>query len=668
MNMKQVILSLFGIITLTAVTAQGAGTLTPASTGQLPADILSHDVRVTINNGFARTEVTQQFKNPNDAVMEAMYSFPVPQSASLSECQVLTGETVLNGEVVAKDKAHQIYEEEKNAGGNAAVADKNGYQNFSFSIANIQPQDTVQITFVYYQPLSVDTNVCRYVYPLQEGNTDDSAAEAFWTRNDKPTGQTTVHVELRSAWPVAGIRAPYGTVTTQTADLPNGEADLVYELPEGLAKDFVFYYNLEENLPGRLEVIPYKQADKTGTFMMVLTPGVDLQPITNGSDYIFVLDVSGSMTGDKIDALVDGVTKTIRKMNPQDRFRVILFESSAHDLTHGYLNATPENVETAAKAISGIHACGSTNLFDGLTMALSKLDADRVSSIILVTDGVANTGEVAPKRFASLFKDKDIRVFGFLMGNSANWPLMRTICDASGGFYDAVSNSDDIIGKILLAKSKITSEAMHDVQLSISGVQTKDLTKNCVKKLFRGQQLVLFGRYDKGGRATVTMKTKISGETKTYSCELELPQEDLDNPELERLWALAQIEMHEDMVNQGMEEAKEQQDLTRSLGIAYQLVTDETSMIVLDDSAHAKHGIERRNQERVKAERKAQSAKLAAPVKSYRADANNRHDNGMFTVRAPSIGGGAMDPIALLIFGCTAFVTLCISGSKRDDK
>ena len=661
MKTKHFIITMFTVITTAIV--QAAGTLSPVNSRLKPAEIVSHDVVVTINNGYAQTEVNQQFKNINDTVMEAIYSFPVPQSASLADCQVQIGEQTMNGEVVAKDKAKQVYEEEKNAGRNAAVADKNGYQDFSFKIANLAPQDTARITFTYYQPLPVDTGVCRYQYPQEEGNTDDVGALSFWERNDKPTGKTTVRIILRSAWPVTAVRAPQGNVASEQADLANGTADITYELPEGLAKDFVFYYSLANNLPGRLEVVPFKRNGEDGTFMMVLTPGIDLKPIVNGSDYVFVLDNSGSMCGGKIQTLAKGVSQTIQKMNPNDRFRIVMFNHHADDITRGYISATPENIKKAVDMLGNVTANGGTNLYDGLKTALSKLDDDRVTSMVVVTDGVTNTGEVNPQAFAKLMSRNDIRVFGFLMGNSCNWPLMRTICDVSGGFYEAVSNDDDIIGKIMLAKSKITSEAMHDVKVSVSGIKTYDVTKNCVKKLYRGQQLVMFGRYEGHGEATVTMKTRISGDDKTYTCKMAFPEQDEDNPELERMLAVAQIEMHEDMVNQGLENQSENSDVVRNIGLKYQIVTDETSLIMLTDDAHAKHGIERNNQKRVQEERRAQAQRKTQPVKNYRVDAPRqespapvnspapRHNNGMFQYHAPHIshGGGAMDVWTIVI-------------------
>ena len=286
---------------------------------------------------------------------------------------------------------------------------------------------------------------------------------------------------------------------------------------------------------------------------------------------------------------------------------------------------------------------------------------------------MTNTGEVRPEEFAKLMRQKDIRVFGFLMGNSANWPLMRTICDASGGFYAGVSNSDDIIGQIALAKEKVIYEALHDVKLSLSGVRTFDVNHAGAKKLYRGRQLVAFGRYAAGGEAEFTMTAKISGREETYRCRVRLPDVDEDNPELERLWALDRIELFEDLKNSGVLPADEAEPVIRQLGIDYQLVTDETSMAVLSEEAFRAYGIERRNAVRTAAEHRAQSRRSQEPVKNYRVDIpaagntpldcrSNGGENNLFKLSAPRLGGGAIAPVPALfviVLGVAGCIALC---------
>jgi len=615
---------------------QAAGILTPKGAAQAPIQIKDHHVDVVINNGFARTEVQQTFFNPNNTDLEAIYSFPLPKSASLSEVTIFAGEKEIHGEVLEKKEANQVYEDEKKSGGNTGKAEKNGFQSFDFSVHPVRAQAETRIRFVYYQPLEIDTGIGRYVYPLQDGGTDD-AARGFWDRNEKVEGSLSVRLELKSAWPVADVRAPGLEAAATIQKAADGHYTLSLDQQgTSLNRDFVFYYRLQDNLPGRVEMIPYrKDPNKPGTFMMVVTPGLDLQPIQRGADYTFVLDVSGSMES-KLHTLGRGVAKALQSLKPEDRFRLVTFSDRARDINGGFQNASAENIAAAVKAVESLKTQGGTDLYSGVALGLKDLNADRATSIVLVTDGVANQGIVSPNEFHKLMKQYDVRVFGFLMGNSGNWPLMRTLCNATGGFYAGISNDDDIIGQLMLAKSKITHECLHDAAIKISGVKTFEDTDEMIGKVYRGQQLVLFGRYEGAGKATVTLNAKMTGADKTYSTTFDFPETDTDNPEIERLWALNRIEMIEDKQNAGLMPEGEAKYAIAQLGIGYQLVTDETSMVLLSDEAFEKRGIDRRNQTRVAEERRAQSVRATQAPKNYQVDAAAP----MFQHNAPSVGGG----------------------------
>lgn len=646
--------------------AHSAGVLTPKGAPQKPIQIKDHHVEVVINNGFARTEVQQTFFNPNDTNLEAIYTFPLPKSASLSEMTIFAGEKEIHGEVLERKEASQVYESEKQSGNDTGKADKNGIQSFDFTVYPVRAQAETRIRFVYYQPLEIDTGVGRYLYPLEDGGTDD-AARGFWDRNEKVEGTFSLNLELKSAWPVADVRAPGLEAAAVTKKLADGHYKLSLDRTgASLNRDFVFYYRLQDNLPGRVEVIPYRaDKNKPGTFMMVVTPGLDLQPINHGADYTFVLDVSGSMQT-KLHTLGKGVAKALQSLKPEDRYRLVTFSDRASDLTGGFKNATPENIAAAVKAVEELKVRGGTDLYSGVREGLKDLDADRATSIVLVTDGVANQGIVSPVEFHKLMKQYDVRVFGFLMGNSANWPLMRTICGATGGFYAGVSNDDDIIGQLMLAKSKITHECLHDATLKISGAKTFDTTDEMIGKVYRGQQLVIFGRYDKAGKATVTLNAKMTGADKTYTTTFDFPEIDTDNPELERLWALDRIQMIEDKQNAGLMPESEGKYAVTQLGITYQLVTDETSMVLLSDEAFAKRGIDRRNQARVAEERRAQSVRAAQPPKSYQVD----QSAPMFQHNAPSLGhggggGGGTGPVGPLMLGLIAALRMFRSSRRQ---
>jgi Ca-activated chloride channel family protein len=196
----------------------------------------------------------------------------------------------------------------------------------------------------------------------------------------------------------------------------------------------------------------------------------------------------------------------------------------------------------------------------------------------------------------------------------------------------------------MLAKGKVTHEALHHAAFKFSGpVRVFDTTGDTPQKIYLGQQLVIFGRYEGAGKATVTLHASLTGQDKTYTTTVDLPEIDTDDPEIERLWAMALIEQIEVKEAAGAQPAAESHDAIQNLGVAYQLVTDYTSMVVLDDATHAKHGIARNNQQRAALERAAQSVRAAQPARQARADLAQP----AFSAPAPHVsrtgGGGGGD-------------------------
>ncbi|MCK4981367.1 MAG: VWA domain-containing protein, partial [Victivallaceae bacterium] len=391
-----------------------------------------------------------------------------------------------------------------------------------------------------------------------------------------------------------------------------------------------------------------------GTFMAVVTPGASLKRIAEGTDWTFVLDVSGSMNGGKINTLVNGVAKVIGKMSPNDRFRIVTFNNSAKDISGGYVTATPENVKRYCKIVKNISAGGGTALFAGLAEAYKKLDQDRTTGIILVTDGVCNIGPTQHSAFLKLVKQNDYRLFTFVIGNNANQPLLERIAKESGGFAMNISDKDDIIGRLIQAKAKVLHQKLHNANLKIKGVKTKDITPEKIGNLYLGQQLIMFGKYKGSGEVDLTFSAKISGEDKVWKCKAYLPEKDTDNPELERLWALSSIdEIMQDVRENG--ETKDNRNQIVQLGTEYSLVTDYTSMLVLGEEEMENQGIQRNNASRVQRERKAHYHRAQQPVRNY--STNKRKGGSMFKgVKAPRIGGsGPVGIISILVIALMKF-------------
>jgi Ca-activated chloride channel family protein len=413
-----------------------------------------------------------------------------------------------------------------------------------------------------------------------------------------------------------------------------------------LDQDIVVYWRQAEGLPGSVEMVAFKEErGGRGTFMMTVTPGDDLALITEGRDWVFVLDLSGSMEG-KFHSLVEGVNKGLASLNPNDRFRIILFNNQALEITSGLEYATVENVQRYIRMLESNHPANGTNLYAGLSLGMKSLDADRSNALILVTDGVANLGYTEKMDFLDLLESQDVRLFTFVMGNSANRPLLDSMAKVSNGFAMNVSNSDDIAGKLMEATSRLTHEALHDVDIRFSGVKVKDLTPDRISSLYRGQQLIVLGHYWGSGEASVTIDGKVSGGNRTYSTTFEFPEIETLHPEIERLWGFAKIEDLQNRLDYFGGGADIEQAIT-DVAVENSLVTDYTSMIVLREERFKELGIKRFNKKRVEKEQLARQERAVQGVRNNRVD----QSQPMYSEPRPSHsnGGGAFGPWMLLL-------------------
>jgi len=658
---------------LIAGPAQAAGLLSP-SDGSLPAlEIRDHRVDVVIEDGYAVTTVDQVFANPHPQDLEAHYSFPLPAHGMVVELTVWIDGQPVTGEVLERKQARRLYEQEKAAGRDVAITEQDSHKTFETRISPVRAAQDTRVRIVYIQPAEVDTGIGRYVYPLEEGGVDESKL-AFWIANEQVTGEFSFNLRIRPAWPVEAVRMPnqpqavirsegdgewsvfLGNASMDPTDSAAGQGSSLPDAdsprtPFGassafsLDRDLVVYWRHQVDLPGSVDLVAHKApGSQRGTFMMVLTPGDDLQPIVEGKDWVFVLDVSGSMQG-KYATLVDGVQRALQKMRPDDRFRIVLFNESAWELTPGFVNVSPESIAQFSRELLAFGPGNGTNLYAGLDLGLQSLEADRTSALVLVTDGVANVGETRQRRFVERIERQDIRLFTFVLGNSANRPLLESLARASNGFAVNVSNSDDIVGQLLTATSKVTHEALHGVRIEIDGIRTADLTPSEPGSLYRGQQLVVFGHYWGDGMAEVRLSGRISGEEVNYWTRFAFPREAGENPEIERLWAYASVEE----ALQEMRDFGENPDLEQAvtdLAIEYGLVTDYTAMVVVPDQVFEQLGIERRNRSRRAIEQAAEALRAQRPAVSRRVDGQQP----MYSSNRPShSGGGALDTWTLLI-------------------
>ena len=655
------------MLSLVSSGVSAAGLMKPTNSSLPDLEIRGHQVDVVIEDGYVITSIEQIFYNPSASELEAIYSFPVPESASVGEFVYWINDQPVIAEVVEKVKARKIYEEEKSAGRNAALVEKDAYKTFDISVYPVKAQSDVKIRLVYIQPAHIDTGVGRYVYPLEDGGVDEEKL-AFWSRNDVVTEKFSFDLRFRSSYPIDALRLPkHPNATIKQVSPDDWSIYLVNQHnPEEnkntqnvitLSQDIVVYWRHQEGLPGSLDLITYKpENNQRGTFMLTLTPGDDLGKVNSGSDWVLVLDISGSMQG-KYATLVEGVRQALGKLRQDDRFKVVLFNNHAMELTSGFTSVSQANVDSILQQLESYNVGGGTNLYAGLKQGIKGLDADRPVGIVLVTDGVANVGNTEKKAFLALLAKHDVRLFTFMMGNSANRPLLKEMTAVSNGFAVSISNADDIVGQIMLATSKLTHQAYRDIELTIDGVKAKNITPENIGSLYRGEQLTIFGHYWKSGAANIVLTAKVGNQEKAYRTTVEFPEVSQRNPEVERLWAFASIEHLQSKLDYYGEDKDIEQAIT-DIAVEYGLVTDYTSMIVVEEHVFQALNIDRNNKRRVENEHTAREGRKAQEVNNNQVD---QHQPMFTSPRASTGGSGAVNPLWVLLI----FSLLVMSKQRR---
>jgi Ca-activated chloride channel family protein len=203
-----------------------------------------------------------------------------------------------------------------------------------------------------------------------------------------------------------------------------------------------------------------------------------------------------------------------------------------------------------------------------------------------------------------------------------------------------VSNRDDLYGRLVQAKAKLAREAMHGVRLELDGVEATELTPARLPNAYYGQQIVMFGRYERPGRAQLRLKARISGEDRSWETAIDLPDFDTTYPELERLWALATVRDLQERIEDGGEKRNLRNAIV-DLGTEYGIVTNYTSMLVVRPERFEELGIERNNERRVQNERVARSTRSQGQPRSTRVD---RQQPMYPNQPSPGLGGGAVGP------------------------
>ncbi|MCR9291822.1 MAG: VIT domain-containing protein [bacterium] len=591
-------------------TTQAAGLLVADGGFGGKLEIVQQEVHVTINNGIAVTQIDQVFRNTENRIVEALYTFPVPNGASVSNFSMIINGKEMIGEVVEKERAREIYSSYKTQRRDPGLLEQVDYKTFELRVFPIPAGAEQPIHITYYQQLDFDHNQATYVYPLATTTTGPVDATT--------KGKFAFTIDVKSEIPILQLVSPSHKEDFVISSVSANYTRASLEVTEGdLNRDVVIAYDVERPQTG-LDLITSKFKNEDGYFLLSMTAGKELEELATGMDYVFVVDISGSMANDgKLTLSRAAVESFISALGAEDRFELMTFNTTPN-LHFGELaQVSDANQQAAHEFLASQRAKGGTELRPAIETAYRYRDADRPLNVVVLSDGMTEVREQAELLAAIRSAAAGTRVFCIGIGNDINRPLLKQVAENAGGLAAFVSHQDDFQRQAQAFRRKLMRPVAANVKIEIEGVGSYDLTEDELPDLYFGAPIWLSGRYEKPGRGLITVSAEVLGQPFQQALEFEFPESNEQNPEIERMWAYQRVQGLMDAMRVNGKSNQQIDEIVR-LCEGYSIVSEYASFLVLEnDAEYARWSIQRRNATRVGKDRAAQ-AQLRKQLDSLR--------------------------------------------------
>ena len=545
-----------------------------------PLEVRRHQVTVSIDGQVATTEVDQAFFNPNDQGLEGTYLFPVPRGAKIDSFAMDIDGKLTEAELLDAAKARGIYEDIVRRMKDPALLEYAGQDLFKVRIFPLEPRKEKRVRLKYTQLLAADGGLVEYRYPL--------ATERFSAR---PIDTVSVTVRLEAAEKLTTIHSPSHEVEVKRDG--DRKAVVGFEAKDVRPDtDFCLVFGVEPADDVGLGGLVHRAAgEDEGTFALFATPAaVAAAPLPK--DIVFVFDTSGSMAeGDKIGQARRALELCLRNLDPRDRFGIVRFATEAETFAAGLLPADDASRDKAIAFVKGFKPIGGTAIADALAAGLKLVTAapaaERPCFVVFLTDGLPTVGPTDVEKIVTGVTEavgrRTIRVFCLGVGTDVNTHLLDRIVQATRAAGQYVLPGEDLELKLSGFYGKIASPVLTNLELAVEGdVRVSKFHPAPLPDLFKGEQLVVLGRYAGSGRATLTLTGTMAGEQRRFSLTRSFPEKDEGREFLPRLWAMRRVGFLLDQIRLHGENA-ELRDEAAALARRHGIVTPYTSWLILED-------------------------------------------------------------------------------------
>lgn len=567
---------------LLAGRAEAIGILVPTEPHAPSLKLVHHRVEVTVTERGATTKVIQEFDNPTGRQLEATYLFPLPKGATVDEFALWMNGKRETGKVLERQEARRIYESIVRRARDPGLIEYVDAQLFEARVFPVPAKGRQKVELTYSHLVDYDGGVHRYVYPMKTDQAATTTLEDF-----------TLTVRIKSKLPIRNLYSPSHRVAT-SAKGTTGAASFE-KSAFSLADDFVLYWSVDDQDVG-LTLLTYQEGDDPGPgargvpagyFMLMASPkdGLREKEII-GKRVSFVVDTSGSMAGEKMDAVKRALDYCLSRLGEDDLFNVISFGGFAETFEERMVSASSANVKRARDFVRNIEPLGGTNIDEAMQLALSgATGSDKIPHmVVFLTDGRPTVGETEPKRILERVKEKSgrsTRVFVFGVGDDVNTMLLDKLASDHGGSSTYLAGDASAEHELKAFYDKISHPVLSDLSLDVDGVRVFGTHPRKLPDLFKGGQLVVLGRYREGGKATVKVSGTGAKGKQTFRYSVDFAKGQSDHRFIPRLWAQRQVAMLlEEIREKG--ESKGLVDEVTQLATAFGIVTPYTSYLVVE--------------------------------------------------------------------------------------
>jgi Ca-activated chloride channel family protein len=561
----------------------------------------SSQVRVELADRVLRYQVTETFRNRGGLIGEADYIFPMPAGAAFEALELEIDGELVSGETMPADRARRIYEDIVRRNRDPALVEYMGRGMLRTRIFPIQPGEEKRVVVRFQSVAEREGSALRVDYlrgsgpraapigipmphpvplpaPMPRRGVEVDAARTSSTqqRGGEESGNLFTLVYTNGDQ----FGAPYSPTHELRVNDRGGRREVT---ASGDAPQVTILLPLRRTNAASVTMLPYAPGGEDGFALITVTPPA-VAPRTTPRDLTFVVDVSGSMRGQKMEQARAAGRQMLASLGSQDRFRIIDFSTDVRTFAGGFTPATRRNIDEAVRYLDDLRPDGSTNISGALEEALdTAVDESRMPIVFFVTDGEPTVGERNADRIAALASRLRgrARVFTFGVGSDVNSALVEQLAVDGRGTAQFVRPDESVERAVSLVASRITSPVVTDVRIRAEGVRLVKMHPTLPADIFAGQDLILFARYAGDGDARIIVEGRTAAGPVTWTERVRFPDRERRNSFVARLWAAQRTGwLSAERRRNGA--SPELDDELRQLGTRYGIPTELSSYLVLE--------------------------------------------------------------------------------------